>query len=83
MTCIDSIGAQEPPNLDDVFCGRQELLVDAEAVLLYGGPQAPLSLRSGLLIEGGQRTEGPHDLWHLRSGSQDLHAAQHCLSWWR
>ena len=75
--CMGLASEQEDfPHLDDVFCSRQELLIDAEAVLLDGGPEAPLSLRRVVLIEGGQCGEGPNDLRQLCSRCQDLHAMQ-------
>ena len=39
--------------LNDVFSSCKELLIDAEAVLLYGGPEASLCLGRVLSIEGG------------------------------
>ena len=39
--------------LYDVFSSCKELLIDAEAVLLYGGPEASLCLVRVLPIEGG------------------------------
>ena len=39
--------------LYNVFSSCKELLIDAEAVLLYGGPEAPLCLGRVLPIEGG------------------------------